>query len=384
MIGGDEMTLIEPWVPKLISSSACWGEVPSLQRKAALKTLKLISARSCWSEKAWSDVYEGPHDFRHMQVPTTEVASEIFRFHSLYKPWTIVEDDADHDIGNDANHPAHRRDRYHTMEEHESCLRKYPYEGPCRMRFFLSAASIAIHFLESNPAQRRNIRKIVLDETRPCGTYPECHGLGLIKFCKENPMLRVERRANLWRNIWQTDDSTHDCVVDPNRHGMSEWDLTELVALWIVEALALVPAGMPPGSFKLVLDGNPAPEKCAELFQRVHRDAAWQTAFDECLDQGLLPETAYHDRRRVAGYSFEGFPQALRDISRGTCHVVSANFDIGEPWDVEAMIEAHRNWDRVDWRRKWELEVFYQTAPPLPEWFELLKERDMPGVIYRR
>ncbi|KAL1863875.1 hypothetical protein Daus18300_008024 [Diaporthe australafricana] len=311
-------------VQDLLLRATYWGEVPSNQRQAALETLKLTSSRGCWSEEAWSKVDE-EGDYR---VPTTDPASDSIRYHSLYKPWTILEDDDSHDIDADPHHPAHWRPTRCTEEELDKW---FPHRRPN----LLSAASIAIYFLESIPAQRTNIRNIILDEIDPCGTYPECHGLGLIEFCKENPRLRIERRANIWKSIWKSDAANYHPDNLWGLDDVDEEDITERVARWIVEALALVPAGMPLGSFTLVLDGNPAPEQCAQLFQRVQRDAAWQTAYGESFDRGHLPETAYHDRRRIRGYTYEDFPQALRDISTGTCRVVRANFDVGEPWDAE-------------------------------------------------
>lgn len=205
---------------------------------------------------------------------------------------------------------------------------------------FLSAAQIAINFLERIPVQRKNIRDIILDEKDHSGHYSECHGLGFIDFCPED----------------LDDDGTF--IFDDGRghhYMLSEEDVTERVARWVVEALALVPAGMPLGSFTLVLNGNSAPEQCTQIFQRVQRDAAWQIALRESLDRGHLPKLAYHDRRRIVGYGFEDFPQALREISTGTCPAVRANFNVGEPWDVEAMIESHREWTLDDWEDKWSL-----------------------------
>lgn len=270
----------------------------------------------------------------------------------------ILEDDACCDISANTRHPAHLRPQCWTAEEYAQLCQKYPSKVYTDEKCFLSAASITIEFLERIPAQRRNIRDIILDEKDPCLESSECHGLGLIDFCKENPNLRIERRANMWRTIWPLNSTSYQPFSgwdsDPHdRDGYCETNITEPVARWVVEALALVPAGMPPGSFTLVLDGNPAPEQCAQLFQRVQRDAAWQIALSESFDRGHLPKTAYHDRRRIWGYFYEGFPQALREISTGSCRAVRANFDLGETWDAEALIEAHREWTLSDWAEKW-------------------------------
>jgi hypothetical protein len=214
--------------------------------------------------------------------------------------------------------------------------RSAPSRGD-RFLFFLSAASIAIDFLERNPDQRRNIRHIILDEKDRCVGMPECHGLGLIRFCRENPKLRIGRRASIWKTIWRMEAPSNP--DDPGYDPIEMQSITKDVARWVVEALDLVPAGMPPGSFTLVLNGNSATEECTRLFQNVQCEAAWQTALGESFDRGILPKTAYHDRRRLSYYFYEGFPQALRAISAGSCRAVCANFCVGEPWDAEAMIE---------------------------------------------
>lgn len=338
-------------------SETYWGEVPSLHRQAAVETLKLVSSRGCWSQIArlGASASEG------YKRPITDRADDLLRYHSLYKPWTIIEDDARCDIRADTRHPAHARPGSLTIEDYTREHHGISDNRVMKRKYFLSAASIAIEFLERIPVQRTNIRDIILDEKDPCGNYWECHGLGLIDFCKENPGLRIERRVNVWRNIWPIDSTDYQPEMGwdrDDREGISEENFTERVARWIVEALALVPAGMPRGSFTLVLNGDPAPEKCTQLFRKVQRDAAWQIALDESFDRGHLPpETAYHERRRIWGYIYEGFPQALQEISAGTCRAIRANFDVGEPWDAEAMIEAHREWTLSDWALKW----FYGT-----------------------
>lgn len=362
----------------ILSCLRDWGEVPSLQRQAALKTLELISSRKSWSEKALSDVEPDPWprtlrgDLDCYRVPTPDRAADLIRYHSLYKPWTIIEDDVGDGIEHDRRHPAHYRDYRRTLEEYE----RQPHEYfRVWKRWFLSAASIAIHFLENIPGQRRYIRKIILDERSPGENFPECHGLGLIQFCKENPRLRIERRVNMWTNLWQPGG------CDDENMGIWEDSVTKDVALWIVEALALVPAGMPQGSFTLVLDGNPAPEQCTKIFQRVQRDAAWQTALLKSFDLGILPKASYQDIRITDGFTYMDFPSALQEIARGTCLAVRANFDLGEPVDVEAIIEAHRQWTLSDWEHRWYSWVDYQTVPPLPTYKVIFDQVHSPEGV---
>lgn len=52
------------------------------------------------------------------------------------------------------------------------------------------------------PSCRQQMRRLVFHEDHQSVAYPECHAKGLIPFCRENPALRVERQASLWRDIF--------------------------------------------------------------------------------------------------------------------------------------------------------------------------------------
>lgn len=62
-----------------------------------------------------------------------------------------------------------------------------------------------------------------------------------------------------------------------------------------MEALALIPAGMPKGSFSLVLDAGPASDLCSDIFRDVvRRDAAWQTAWQSTQEQSQGDPSTSH------------------------------------------------------------------------------------------
>ncbi|EXF76433.1 hypothetical protein CFIO01_11820 [Colletotrichum fioriniae PJ7] len=268
-----------------------------------------------------------------------------------------------------------------------------------------SAAASAIRYLQSIPAaMRAQLRKIVLVEDYRSVAHPESHARGLIPFCRENPLLRVERRVNLWRNLFQVDKrwyTPHQQCEHQNRaatRALRSRDITSTVALWVTEALALGPAGMPAASFSLVLDGDPAPQLCARIFQTVvQRDAAWQRAWTESMDRGLVlvhPVLDWFERRgedaaragvhpvsgvyeSYLGYFYEGFPEAMRDIARrGGGSVVRCNFDAGEPWDAEKVVRCNKMWTPAQWNEGWlrHEQLFWETEAPLPEWPALLME----------
>lgn len=104
------------------------------------------------------------------------------------------------------------------------------------------------------------LRKIRLHEDRVRVAYPETHAQGLIKFCIENPKLHIQRHLDLWRNIFQS-LWCHDEVdalafsfekswvtdTTDNERGPGLWSLmlTDRVALWMMETLALLPLAYP-------------------------------------------------------------------------------------------------------------------------------------------
>lgn len=180
-------------------------------------------------------------------------------------------------------------------------------------KYRFSAASLAIRFLSRLPVHlRMHLRKIRLHEDRVSVAYPETHAQGLIRFCVENPKLRIERRLDLWRNVFQSlwyDDEVDALLFSfedrwvtdttDNERGPGLWSmpLTHKIALWMMEALALLPLGMPKESFTLILDGGEAPEKCSEIFEQiVQRDAVWQAAW-ESVAANELAEESFLDKR---------------------------------------------------------------------------------------
>ncbi|KAJ3956616.1 hypothetical protein N0V92_006851 [Colletotrichum tropicale] len=258
-----------------------------------------------------------------------------------------------------------------------------------RTKYRFSAAAVAIHVLQSLPvSSRMHLRRLILNEDREAVADPQCHGIGLIPFCKENPLLRVERRVSLWRNAFQTDTAyrSPEARYKP-RYRYTPWamdsaQVTHNVASWVIEALALEPAGMPPGSFSLLLDGQPVPWQCTQVFQLiVQRDAAWQAAWLLSLDRGILPSLSWFDRKgelrgsRVPDLPSEKWPQALRDIAEGNS-IVRCNFDVGDSWDVKKIVEDHRQRTVQQWMAgldKREPSTWEPDAP-LPSWREIIEE----------
>ncbi|KAG7043978.1 zinc knuckle, partial [Colletotrichum scovillei] len=180
-------------------------------------------------------------------------------------------------------------------------------------------------------AVRAQVRRIVIEEDREAMAAPECHGRGLIPFCQENPLLCVERRVNLWRNLLQPDSMAPHDRINPMVRGaasarlLHSKDVTRLVSISIHQ-------------------------------RRGERSTA----------QGC------------DGYFYEDFPRAMADIAMGDegSSVVRCNFDVGQVWDVERVIRYHRSWSPEKWKAEWPKHepALWETVPPLPEWVALLEE----------
>ncbi|KAI8712078.1 hypothetical protein NCS52_01473100 [Fusarium sp. LHS14.1] len=262
--------------------------------------------------------------------------------------------------------------------------RRYQSTNVCyREAYHFSAAAVAIRFLERlSPAQRLNLQHIVLHEDHVSVGLPECHAMGLIRFCREYPRLRVERYVGLWRNILHDyqgpsldgmPEVADDLTKGERRCEIGDRDLGRILSSWFGEALALMDAGMPAGSFTLILDGNPAINLSSEIFQNcIRRSIATEQAFRRCFDKHL--SDAENDHR--VGYIRMGdwAPNHLLD---GMGHldnqasVIRCNFNIGTPWDVDKMVEERRQWSVERWQddlSRADHGGYCTLAPPLPCW----------------
>ena len=167
------------------------------------------------------------------------------------------------------------------------------------------------------------IRKIVLHEDRRSVAHPECHALGLIPFCVQNPRLYVERRVNLWRalesgsrpgsiNLYVNWFKTIAKCSETWRFRYYEdfkcSFLSKSCSRWIIEASTLTARGMPIESFSLLFDGDPAPDQSWKLLESVKENAA---------DFGLS----------------EAIPQAFNNIVSGKKSLIRCNFPTDDLYD---------------------------------------------------
>lgn len=145
------------------------------------------------------------------------------------------------------------------------------------------------------------------------------------------------------------------------------------VAEWLSEASVLHPYR---NAFKFVLDGDPIPEKTAEVFQQVvQRDAAWQIAFDQSFEWEVWPIVdRMRERNRNLCFQTEAFPKLLENLGKSDS-VMRCNFDHGHLWDVQTLVEEHEDWIPIEWLQNWQRpNEGVDTCPPLPSWSKLLDD----------
>ncbi|KAM7224033.1 hypothetical protein V8F06_000506 [Rhypophila decipiens] len=299
-------------------------------------------------------------------------------------------------------------------------------DPPNRYLYRFSAAAAAIRFLESlDPSTRAYIRRILLDEDRQSVAHPERHGQGLEHFCRNNPLLRIERRVSMWKALFPQQEHSppseylwsgrqsrwrraerplgvrNEDDVPGSESMVHLWDrlalgyfklyeeidesfspyFSKVIAAWIAEALNLH------SSITLVIDGNPISRHSSEVFERfVIYDAVWQAALEQCFTSKRVscPRSwtwvAAGERPKMlddiyvgpglGGCVFERFPSMIKKL-------VDGSFP-----GVEAMLFEHGDWDYNQWMKA-RAERFdgtsVQPVPPLAtNWVEIFEGDLLP------
>ncbi|CAJ2507684.1 Uu.00g088700.m01.CDS01 [Anthostomella pinea] len=248
------------------------------------------------------------------------------------------------------------------------------------------------------------MRHVLILEDRESVAFPESHAQGLIPFCQGNRLLRVERRFDLWRNIFQSGarsngwNQMHRLNASEKRgNGLGSMEVVTPVARFIVEAFALTgpTLGMPIGSFTAFFDGGPASaaELCATIFDTtVRREAAWQIAIRESYARNLVSSRPFananyfEQRQKELDNDFthplETYPRALAEIGNTEGCIRRCNFPVTalpSTEEVEDLIARHRNRPRLGGssdahKTECQARQIVKTVQPLPSWSDLLRE----------
>ncbi|KAK7710786.1 hypothetical protein SLS64_005691 [Diaporthe eres] len=166
--------------------------------------------------------------------------------------------------------------------------------------------------------------------------------------------------------------------------------ITDNLALWIMEAAALVPAGMPENSFTLVLDGAPGNDVLLDVFMNyIQRDAAWQSAWEIASERATgKPETEepetddqFMHLRGPRCYLYEGFPKVIRDIVNHRSKVIQCTFNPGpQLWDPEAELEKYQPnsaeiWDKL--RHEHSGKFYWRQIEPHERFADVVYKREI-------
>ncbi|KAM7197403.1 hypothetical protein V8F33_005624 [Rhypophila sp. PSN 637] len=304
-------------------------------------------------------------------------------------------------------------------------------DPPNRYLYRFSAAAAAIRFLESlDPSTRAYLRPILLDEDRQSVAHPERHGQGLEHFCRDNPLLRVERRVNMWTTLFPQQEHcppldylSVNYISDGNQSRwfhcasplgsesclvgldwlvlgwfkfleMDRFDehfsphFSKVIAAWTAEALNLH------SSITLVIDGDPIARHSSDVFES-------SLSLEQCFESRRLPcprswtWVAAGERPRMANdwfvFTLEGcvldrFPSMIKKLADGSYSGVRLNFPVrgSEHLDqqVEAMLLEHGDWDYKQWMKAWEDRFDGRAVKPvLPlatNWSEIFEGDLMP------
>ncbi|KAI6756138.1 hypothetical protein HG530_011874 [Fusarium avenaceum] len=239
-----------------------------------------------------------------------------------------------------------------------------------RFKFRFSATSVAIRFLKHLPLDKRLfIRNVVIREDRVAVGHPSSHALGLIPFCKENLRLKIDLQVGMLDNIFQrTYLARHydaSCVEAFASHDLGEQAFEAAIGgifcevkEWLNEALCLIDAGMPAGSFTLTLDGENAIDLCSDIFQRVVlKELAMQQALERVNPRrpGQLREDWFGSGWRVPTVGIE---HLLNQTS-----FLRSNFHPGIIPNVDKVVARRLDYDEEKWREDLTPSPWYDFSP---------------------
>ncbi|KAH7230460.1 uncharacterized protein BKA55DRAFT_582884 [Fusarium redolens] len=261
------------------------------------------------------------------------------------------QDDADHGGESDENEtiitsPDHDPDNHG----------RAPQGVRCREKIRFSAAASAIRFLERIPSQRTLLKKIVLHEDFKSVNNPETHAQGLATFVKENSSLQIVRRVSMLDCIFGVAEGPRAVSTYLHRGRERQQKLHKrLFSLrilpWLKEAIAVEERQIPAESFTVVLEAGAHQDYCTDLFQRLlHRDVAWCRTQEVLTARGTLslrPSDRFHDR--IGAQDLEAIDQLVNHTSK----TLSADFNTGVAWDVQALVQQTQHFDRGNWLIRW-------------------------------
>ena len=350
-----------------------WGTVPSEHRDLITYLIQQIQKQPDFMgfRRVLGDFIKGPRFLKHAKHMNTLA-------HPICESWKTPSDA--------------ELDR---IEETIPGLRGVDFDGSTRYRRCFSAAALAADFLASLPRSLQiAVREIRLHETHIGAGYTECHARALIPYCIENPNMRVKRHVDLWQNVLPgfysngRDIARELSLYSVRGPRMPRPLITETVAIWIDEALALPAAGMPPGAFSLIFDGTF--DYVQYVINVMKYDAVWQESLESCLQhQSIAPPTLGPDNcaagHRGSPLHFsKDFPRKLATILAGDSFISFSGVASSEPISRGTLVDENRTCTTHDaWIQKWKLLSLTSLEPvePWPSWQHIQRQYTMPPLV---
>lgn len=267
-----------------------------------------------------------------------------------FNPWDIPESD-DLDIVGEQLQDKEIWSSMRNWQQERGCDTEYQY------KFRFSAISVAIDFFKRLPADKGQcIRNVVILEDHLAVGQQERHAVGLIPFCKENPLLKIDLRLSMIGNVFQHHFlKSHDCfgdLLECWKHDpcdLMSKDLGKGVynisSRWLTEALALKDAGMPSDSFTFTLDGGPAIELCSDVFQQ---EVLWRVSMLKAANR-CFPCPPDMIRRDCLFYLIN--PSSIRAFGHlvNQTSILRSSFHPGIMWNVDQLISDRLGYEPYQW-----------------------------------
>ncbi|KAF5568790.1 hypothetical protein FPHYL_2596 [Fusarium phyllophilum] len=191
-----------------------------------------------------------------------------------YEPWRFPS------LLSDLDEMGHRLGDHKAWASMTSWETSRRHNMQYRPLYRFSAVSAAIGFLNALPINKRSsLRNIIIHEDRISAGYSDGHAIGLIPFCQENGQLRIRHKFSMVRNLFERayvyQNPAFDRIQDQKEKSVPEvifrvtsMGLYPIITNCLAEAMYLPDAGMPDGSYTLLLDGEDAGDLCSEIFQQ--------------------------------------------------------------------------------------------------------------------
>ncbi|KAF2692064.1 hypothetical protein K458DRAFT_286433, partial [Lentithecium fluviatile CBS 122367] len=169
---------------------------------------------------------------------------------------------------------------------------------------------------------RSSVWRIVIREDHASGYYQPCHAQGLIRWCKENPSLRVETQVDLWRVISWPASHCH----------LNVQTVLGGLATWISEASLLRDLGMLSNAYTLVFR-SPSASATQHIYDTTKRAAAIQVA----VKQHQLTHPDDDEYLLFYEILFGDYVTIMKEVVAGDS-IVRFDADMGEPWDLQDVV----------------------------------------------